>query len=484
MKKNLSVFLVSAPSGFTLIELLIVIVILAALTVVVFIALNPVKRQQDPRNARRAIDIQSILSAIHEYIIDNKSFPTGLTAGMQETQLGTSNGSGASGNPSCVIMTGGCIVTATACVDLSGQLAPYLKSIPVDPSMGTAAETHYSVTVNTNNIITVKACGAEGQAAGASPLTWSPPTCGDTTHGCVDLSLADTGSHQSPSLSSSNDYRIHLPSVPLRGGLTISGGHNVIIIGGEIDLTTPCDDSSSACHGIYIKRGSASGSVFLEGIYIKNPDATYSHYTGDGIDVNDYPGVTDVTMENVRVGGIDGCDPTGDPAAHADVFQPYNAGGAKLHVDHFTGTTDCQGFQVDPDYAWSATGTTPVEGIFNNVNINVFANPHTGNNNRYAWWFVDSNNPCVGYPTTLVNDYTQEPNGTLSINSVWPDTNQPSSCKSVWSAASKTLSFPIGTQITGVMNAGLPPGGDFVPVGTAGIGYASPGYTTSIMVSQ
>jgi prepilin-type N-terminal cleavage/methylation domain-containing protein len=353
-------------SGFTLIELLIVIIIISALAVMVFVALNPVKRLQDARNARRASDVQSILTATHEYIVDKGSLPTGLAIGMSETQIGIGGSAAACGN----ITTGGCnVALGTACVDLSGQLAPYLKSIPVDPKTGTAAETLYSVSVNANSTVTVKACGAEGQAAGVSQLTWSPPTCGDATHGCVDLTLSDTGSHQNPSLSASNDYRIHLPAVPLRGGLTISGGHNVIIIGGEIDLTTPCDDSSSACHGINISRGAASGSVYLEGIYIKNPDATHSHYTGDGIDVDDSPGVTDVTMQNIRVEGIDGCDPIGDPAAHADVFQPYNAGGAKLHVDHFTGTTDCQGFQVDPDYAYTTYGTTPAEGIFNNVNI-------------------------------------------------------------------------------------------------------------------
>jgi hypothetical protein len=83
-----------------------------------------------------------------------------------------------------------------------------------------------------------------------------------------------------------------------------------------------------------------------------------------------------------------------------------------------------------------------------------------------------------------MNNYTQEPDGTLSINSVWPDTNQPSSCKSVWNSSTKTLSFPTGTQITGVITAGLPSGGDFVPVGAAGIGYVSPVSVTPIMVSQ
>lgn len=145
--------------GFTLIELLIVIVIISALAVTVFVALNPVKRTQDARDARRTADVETILTAIHEYIVDNKgALPTGLTTSMAETQIGT----GASG---CTISTGGCAVSATACVDLTTPLVKYLKSIPYDPTGGTtytAAKTGYSVTVDSNNIVTVKACGTEG----------------------------------------------------------------------------------------------------------------------------------------------------------------------------------------------------------------------------------------------------------------------------------------------------------------------------------
>ena len=78
-----------------------------------------------------------------------------------EAQLGT----GASG---CAIATGGCSVTQAACVDLmSGtvSLTKYLKSMPVDPTGGTtyaAANTGYSVVVDANGIVTVKACGTEG----------------------------------------------------------------------------------------------------------------------------------------------------------------------------------------------------------------------------------------------------------------------------------------------------------------------------------
>lgn len=144
-------------NGFTLIELLIVIAIIATLAIVVFVALNPAQRFKDTRDARRTADVATILTAIHASIVDNKgTLPSGLSTSMAETQLGT----GATG---CAIATGGCSVVATACVNLATPLVAYLKSIPIDPTTTfTAAKTGYSVTVDANNIVTIKACGTEG----------------------------------------------------------------------------------------------------------------------------------------------------------------------------------------------------------------------------------------------------------------------------------------------------------------------------------
>lgn len=128
-------------NGFTLIELLVVIAIIAILATVVFVALDPVTRFADARDSRRWSDVNSILTAVHEYIVDNDgSLPTGLATNQSATELGT-----------CV-----------GCDNLSTPLAPYLKSIPLDPSGGTASNTGYEVAVDSNNIITVSAPDAEG----------------------------------------------------------------------------------------------------------------------------------------------------------------------------------------------------------------------------------------------------------------------------------------------------------------------------------
>jgi len=146
--------------AFTLIELLVVIAIIAVLATVVFVALNPTKRFLDARNSRRYSDVETILTAVHEYAVDNGGvLPTGIAT--TEKQLG-----------SCT--TGGstlCTTAATACLDLSGGtlLGKYLKTIPVDPQQAAATTTTgYSVVVDANGIVTVKSCAAEGIAITAS----------------------------------------------------------------------------------------------------------------------------------------------------------------------------------------------------------------------------------------------------------------------------------------------------------------------------
>lgn len=137
--------------GFTLIEILLVIGIIAVLATVVVVALDPAKRFADAKDARRLSDIQSILSAVQQHIVDNKgTLPSGLDS--TERQIGTA-GSGCS-------ISGNCGVTVDSCIDMSGELSlgHYLKSLPFDPNVTSESTTHYSIQVDSNNIVTVTAC--------------------------------------------------------------------------------------------------------------------------------------------------------------------------------------------------------------------------------------------------------------------------------------------------------------------------------------
>lgn len=154
---------IKRASGFTLIELLVALTIVAILAVSVYVALNPAQRLKDSKDARRATDVDSILTAIHQYIVDNKgSVPSNMPSGTNEQQIGT-------GAAACTATSiGKCTSLTAGCVDLgaSGQLNKYLASMPVDPGdQGSASQTGYSVKTDANGIVTVTACYTDAATA-------------------------------------------------------------------------------------------------------------------------------------------------------------------------------------------------------------------------------------------------------------------------------------------------------------------------------
>lgn len=136
--------------GFTLIEILLVVAILSILLVVVFAALNPAQRLIDTRNARRWNDVNQILTAVHECIIDNDLSTCGLGTTVALSQLGACASGG----------TDPCTGAAAACLDLETELANYISNVPVDPTDPGTDKTGYSIQV-ANGIVTVSACNAE-----------------------------------------------------------------------------------------------------------------------------------------------------------------------------------------------------------------------------------------------------------------------------------------------------------------------------------
>jgi prepilin-type N-terminal cleavage/methylation domain-containing protein len=118
--------------GFTLIELLIVIGVIAVLAAFVFVALDPMKRFQDSRNAKRWSDVNSILSAIKLDQVDNGgSYHANIAAMTDNTyyQIGSADSgcNSACANPSVTLQA--------ACVDLLDLIDQgYIADIPFDPN--------------------------------------------------------------------------------------------------------------------------------------------------------------------------------------------------------------------------------------------------------------------------------------------------------------------------------------------------------------
>lgn len=157
--------------GFTLIELLIVIAIIIILAAIVFVALNPLQRFQQARNAQRWADITAMLNAIKIDQVDNQGTYLAVVEGLVDGttyEIGTC----AAGDATC---SGS---GAVDCVNLdplpSGDQnglvdEGYLGSIPVDPSSGTAANAGYSLVKDATGIIKITACNPEaGETISAS----------------------------------------------------------------------------------------------------------------------------------------------------------------------------------------------------------------------------------------------------------------------------------------------------------------------------
>lgn len=122
---------INKKAGFTLVELLVVIGILAVLTAVVLVAVNPGRQLAQARDTQRRADVNTVITAITAYMADpvnNGQLPAGLVNLCTATPHVIGSGAGN--------------------LDLGAVLAPtYVAAMPTDPTGGTDADTGYTVCV-------------------------------------------------------------------------------------------------------------------------------------------------------------------------------------------------------------------------------------------------------------------------------------------------------------------------------------------------
>lgn len=165
-----------AVKGFTLIEILIAVAIVGIIAAVAFVALNPGKRLEDSRNARRWADIAAIASAIKvKQVDDGGQYTTNINAqtngvpymiGTCPDDLTCTTASPAD----CQVA----IATNGTDVDSEPGMTNYLAVNPVAPSGNDsgvtwdAARTGYYLVRNDTGTIRVGSC--ESEPTGTGPL--------------------------------------------------------------------------------------------------------------------------------------------------------------------------------------------------------------------------------------------------------------------------------------------------------------------------
>ncbi len=130
--------------GFTLIELLLVLGIISILVGITIAALSPTKQLGSSRDAKRQADVNAILSAVYQYLVDFERLPPNIPSGTAREICAT-------GSTDC-----------DTAINLDILTGSYLVRIPMDPQLvDTATGTNYWIVREPGGRITVSAPGAE-----------------------------------------------------------------------------------------------------------------------------------------------------------------------------------------------------------------------------------------------------------------------------------------------------------------------------------
>lgn len=143
-------YLFKIKSAFTLIEILLSITVLAILSLLVIIAINPLKTMDDTNRAKILMNLRAIENALIQYIIDNDGqMPLEIDENLR--MLGTSS-------TNCDFNFKNIGYSEESCLDLSPYLVPdFLIDIPSDPKIGNQEKTFYAISKNNNNYISLYA---------------------------------------------------------------------------------------------------------------------------------------------------------------------------------------------------------------------------------------------------------------------------------------------------------------------------------------
>ncbi|KGM14074.1 hypothetical protein [Cellulomonas bogoriensis] len=260
-------------------------------------------------------------------------------------------------------------------------------------------------------------------------LTWAPPQLENPE--IIDVSA----NRRWMRLDDNRDYVLRMPPHQLRGarGISVVGGRNVVLIGGTILIPGGTPDDGISNRALYFKD--QTGVLHVEGLHLTGTGM------GEGIQLDQRKGAI-VQLQNIRVETVRGSQ----DGHHADIIQTW-AGPRVLRVDRLSGSTDYQGLFLLPNQF----GTQAEPEVMDLRRMDIRGTWRSA----YLMW----------------RDRRSWP---LEVQDVWltPRALHISPSLYLWP---KGTTGP-GTEAWSDIELGTPPGGQFVPPGTAGLGYVSPGY--------
>ncbi len=292
---------------------------------------------------------------------------------------------------------------------------------------------------------------APAAADSAAPLTWAPPQLDDPT--VIEVA---SGRNTRLNLEPDRDYILRIVEpITSSGGLVVNGrgARHIVLIGGEFDIPHqgPFNDPdrpfySSKRRALYIKNW--KGVVHLEGLWLRGEDLA------EGIDLaSEYDGAI-AQVQNIRVEDV--VSRPEEKAVnyhgvhHPDILQTW-AGPAYLRIDRFTGSSECQGIFLGP----LDNGGPMQLADLRRINLNGIG-PEGG---RYLVWRKGGEQAVrqINVSDVWVNPGPERIARRIPV--IWPHLDR----DPVWQDVQE----------------GVPPGGDFVPRGVAGMDYRSPGYVAA-----
>jgi hypothetical protein len=357
--------------------------------------------------------------------------------------------------------------------------------------------------IATSGASPVVASSSSTAVSTSSGLTWAPPALSNP----ITVQIQDTGQAcpsvtspwQNPNqpwicyLDPTRDYILKLNHRQVAagqiGGVVITGGRNVVIVGGWITLAAPTDATLER-QGLTFHN--QTGTVHVEGVLVDgwprqcivldSAQATFQ-------------------IENFRCEGVSMYNENFS-TAHSDTLMTWKSP-PLIRIDKFTADYDGTGFALygsqQPDGSWTYPGTV----IVKRTNIRTMSKSLCSNfskplshmyvssrrqtrielNQFFAqtgWGRASITTDCPApgsFQFTLPNAWA-----TLDVENGYQKT-QKSYGDGISAGSYFEFTNPTYDNVWGVNGAyarvdyGVPPGGDFVPSGVAGTSYTSPGYT-------